>query len=108
MVPLAELVAAPSESAALESNTRREVRRHLSIIDSRKIWCRREDRLDGCGKGSIVCCYIASPVRVLGENVIAALHQRVAGKPALRVVSLRRCGGLGCGRKRIGCRVVIE
>jgi len=31
-----------------------------------------------------------SPVSVLRENVIAALHYRVAGEPALRVVFLRR------------------
>jgi len=52
--------------------------------------------------------HTVSPVTVLGENVIAVLHQRVAGKPALRVVSLRWRGRLSGGTKRIGCRVILE
>jgi hypothetical protein len=50
----------------------------------------------------------ALPVTVLGENIIAVLHQRVAREPALRVVSLRRLGRLGGGAERIGRYVVVE
>jgi hypothetical protein len=49
-----------------------------------------------------------SPVRVLGENVIAVLRQCVAREPALRVVALRRSGRLGGGAERIGRCVVVE
>jgi hypothetical protein len=65
---------------------------------------RRNGEFGGCRSARIT----ASPVRVLGENVIAALRQCVAREPALRVVALRRGGRLGGGAERIGRCVVVE
>jgi hypothetical protein len=45
---------------------------------------------------------------VIRENVISGFHSRVAREPALGVVPLRRLGGQGAGRERIGCRVILE
>ena len=49
-----------------------------------------------------------SPLRVLGEDVVFPLHDRVAGEPALGVVALRRLVRLGGGRERVGRGVVLE
>src|SRR5262245_25955473 len=49
-----------------------------------------------------------SPRRVLRENVIAVLHQRVAREPAFGVVTLRRLVSRGCGRECVGRGVIVE
>src|SRR5262245_32391755 len=49
-----------------------------------------------------------SPLPVLRENVVAILHHRVARKPALRVVFLRRIVRFSGGPKRVRRRVILE
>ena len=46
-----------------------------------------------------------SPVAVLRENVISFLHKRMARKPALGVVCLRRLLSKGAGRR---CGIIFE
>src|SRR5207253_8601395 len=42
-----------------------------------------------------------SPLRVVGENVVSCLHDRVAPDPTLGVVPLRRLVSLGSRREHI-------
>src|SRR5262245_22219385 len=46
--------------------------------------------------------------RVLREHIVPRLHDRVARKPALGIVRLRRKARHIAGSERLGCSVIVE
>src|SRR5271155_4518363 len=71
----------------------------------RRSWTQR---FSLCTRTTRTVCLYASPVPVIGENVIFCLHCRVAREPALGVVPLRWLVFQGAGRERVGRCVIVE